>query len=75
MLDRRGVGGKGAQVTSTQLQGMDDIALCEYAKLTSWPLSGPPNLLVLELVRRFEPHAQAPDHQDYPFIANEENLK
>lgn len=61
-------------MTSTQLQSMDDVALCELAKLASGPL-GAPGLLIQELVRRFEPHAQAPDHQDYPFIANEENLK
>lgn len=60
-------------MTSTQLQDMDDIALCEHAKRHScdpWDKN-----VIDELVRRFEPHAQAPDHQDYPFIANEENLK
>lgn len=66
--------------TSTQLQDMDDIALCEHAKREA-PKQGidysglDAEDLILELVRRFEPHAQAPDHQDYPFIANEENLK
>ena len=60
-------------MTSTQLQDMDDVALCELAK--SPAATGAPGLILLELVRRFEPHAQAPDHQDYPFIADEENLK
>lgn len=66
-------------MTSTQLQDMDDIALCELAKKDCQPygLIDDPDAIALihELVRRFEPHAQAPDHQDYPFIANEENLK
>lgn len=70
------MGGKGAQVTSTQLQSMDDVALLEHVKaLTSLYVGEPVSEAADELVRRFEPHAQAPDHQDYPFIADEENLK
>lgn len=70
------MGGKGSQVTSTQLQSMDDIALIEHAKaLTLYYVGEPVSEAADELIRRFEPHAQAPDHQDYPFIANEENLK
>lgn len=60
-------------MTSTQLQSMDDVALLEHAKRHAcdpWDKN-----VIDELVRRFEPHAQAPDHQDYPFIADEENLK
>ena len=57
---------------------MDDIALLEAARAESRavaPSLFQTRLLLLELANRFEPHAQAPDHQDYPFIANEENLK
>ena len=62
--------------TSTQLQDMDDIALLEAARdAIDFLKVYEEGLIVQELIRRFEPHAQAPDHQDYPFIANEENLK
>lgn len=61
-------------MTSTQLQSMDDIALVEEAKRRARDPRYQP-AIIDELVRRFEPHAQAPDHQDYPFIADEENLK
>ena len=55
---------------------MDDVALLEHVKaLTSLYVGEPVSEAADELVRRFEPHAQAPDHQDYPFIADEENLK
>lgn len=60
-------------MTSTQLQDMDDIALCEWALQQN--IDDDMYEAIEELVRRFRPHAQAPDHQDYPFIANEENLK
>lgn len=63
-------------MTSTQLQSMDDVALCEAAKAqAAFHGHSEEADFLNELVRRFEPHAQAPDHQDYPFIANEENLK
>lgn len=63
-------------MTSTQLQSMDDIALIEAARdAIDFLKVYEEGLIVQELIRRFEPHAQAPDHQDYPFIANEENLK
>lgn len=63
-------------MTSTQLQDMDDIALIEAArKQAKFHGQSEEAEFINELVRRFEPHAQAPDHQDYPFIANEENLK
>lgn len=61
-------------MTSTQLQSMDDVALVEEAKRRACDPRHQP-ALIDELVRRFEPHAQAPDHQDYPLIADEENLK
>lgn len=55
-------------MTRTQIQQMDDIALCEYAETpAAIPWS---NLLLLELVDRFRPHAQAPDA--YPFPTHEE---
>lgn len=54
---------------------MDDIALCEWAKRLYVDREYIGAAAINELVRRFEPHAQAPDHQDYPFIVNEENLK
>lgn len=69
-------------MTSTQLQSMDDIALIEAARREvggrAYQGGGGQHRLedlIGELANRFEPHAQAPDHQDYPFIANEENLK
>ena len=62
-------------MTPTQLQSMDDIALCEWAKRLYVDREYIGAAAINELVRRFEPHAQAPDHQDYPFIADEENLK
>lgn len=62
-------------MTSTQLQSMDDVALCEWASRLFADREYIGARAILELVRRFEPHAQAPDHQDYPFIADEENLK
>lgn len=59
------------KVTRTQLQDMDDVALIEYAR--SPAATAAPGLLLLELADRLAPHARTPD--DYPFIANEENLK
>ena len=55
-------------MTRTQLQQMDDIALCEYAETPA--AAAAPSLLLLELVHRFRPHAQAPDA--YPFPTHEE---
>lgn len=55
-------------MTRTQLQEMDDIALCEYA--ASPAATAAPGLLLLELVDRFRPYAQAPDA--YPFPTHEE---
>lgn len=55
-------------MTPTQLQDMDDIALCEYA--TAWTQNAPlpddlPDL-ISELVERFRPYAKAPDAFAFP---------
>lgn len=66
-------------MTRTQLQQMDDIALCEHADAFNRPGAlnpiNPENVAallgtVLELAHRFRPHAQAPDA--YPFPTHEE---
>ena len=63
-------------MTRTQLQQMDDIALCEAAgrELEQADMGYSDNYslctFVEELVDRFRPHAQAPDA--YPFPTHEE---
>ena len=57
-------------MTPTQLQDMDDIALCEYVEnglAGRGPMSTmdlPP--ILQELVERFRPYAKAPDAFAFP---------
>lgn len=61
-------------MTRTQLQQMDDIALCEAAERTHefFERAGYQAVadMLAEIVHRFRPHAQAPDA--YPFPTHEE---
>lgn len=61
-------------MTRTQLQQMDDIALCEEAEKCQHGLAlagyQAQADMVAELIHRFRPHAQAPDA--YPFPTHEE---